>query len=221
MKKVSAIIVAAGEGKRFGSAKQFALLKGKPVLDRTLETFEEHMKVTEVILVVREDWLREKYLNRYKKLVAVVRGGERRQDSVMAGFNQLKPDQSGIVLVHDGVRPLVGKDLISRVIEAAEQKGAAIPALSLEDTIKRVEEGRVVKTLDRLTLFKAQTPQGFFYTTLERALRKAKEDSFYGTDEASLVERIGEKVYIVEGDTQNIKITGPEDIHMAEALLAD
>jgi len=140
---------------------------------------------------------------------------------VMAGFNQLKPDQSGIVLVHDGVRPLVGKDLISRVIEAAEQKGAAIPALSLEDTIKRVEEGRVVKTLDRLTLFKVQTPQGFFYTTLERALRKAKEDSFYGTDEASLVERIGEKVYIVEGDTQNIKITGPEDIHIAEALLAD
>jgi 2-C-methyl-D-erythritol 4-phosphate cytidylyltransferase len=221
MKKVSAIIVAAGEGKRFGSAKQFALLKGKPVLDRTLETFEEHMKVTEVILVVREDWLREKYLNRYKKLVAVVRGGERRQDSVMVGFNQLKPDQSGIVLVHDGVRPLVGKDLISRVIEAAEQKGAAIPALSLEETIKRVEEGRVVRTLDRLTLFKVQTPQGFFYTTLERALRKAKEDSFYGTDEASLVERIGEKVYIVEGDTQNIKITGPEDIHIAEALLAD
>ena len=221
MKKVSAIIVAAGEGKRFGSAKQFVLLKGKPVLDRTLETFEEHMKVTEIILVVREDWLREKYLSRYKKLVAVVRGGEKRQDSVIAGFNQLKPDQADIVLVHDGVRPLVGKDLISRVIEAAEQKGAAIPALSLEDTIKRVEEERVVKTLDRLTLFKVQTPQGFFYTTLERALRKAKEDSFYGTDEASLVERIGEKVYIVEGDTQNIKITGPEDIHIAEALLAD
>ncbi len=221
MKKVSAIIVAAGEGKRFGSAKQFALLKGKPILDRTLETFEEHMKVTEIILVVREDWLREKYLNRYKKLAAVVRGGEKRQDSVMAGFNQLQPDQADIVLVHDGVRPLVGKDLISRVIEAAEQKGAAIPALSLEDTIKRVEEERVVKTLDRLTLFKVQTPQGFLYTTLERALRKAKEDSFYGTDEASLVERIGEKVYIVEGDTQNIKITGPEDIHIAEALLAD
>lgn len=221
MKKVSAIIVAAGEGKRFGSAKQFALLKGKPILDRTLETFEEHMKVTEIILVVREDWLREKYLNRYKKLAAVVRGGEKRQDSVMAGFNQLQPDQTDIVLVHDGIRPLVGKDLISRVIEAAEQKGAAIPALSLEDTIKRVEEERVVKTLDRLTLFKVQTPQGFFYTTLERALRKAKEDSFYGTDEASLVERIGEKVYIVEGDTQNIKITSPEDIHIAEALLAD
>jgi 2-C-methyl-D-erythritol 4-phosphate cytidylyltransferase len=221
MKKVSAIIVAAGEGKRFGSAKQFALLKGKPVLDRTLETFEEHMKVTEIILVVREDWLREKYLSRYKKLAAVVRGGERRQDSVIAGFNQLQPDQSDIVLVHDGVRPLVGKDLISRVIEVAEQKGAAIPALSLEDTIKRVEDERVVKTLDRMTLFKVQTPQGFFYTTLERALKKAKEDSFYGTDEASLVERIGEKVYIVEGDTQNIKITGPEDIHIAEAFLAD
>ena len=221
MKKVSVIIVAAGEGKRFGSAKQFALLKGKPVLDRTLEVFEEHMKVTEIILVVREDWLREKYLSRYKKLAAVVRGGEKRQDSVMVGFNQLKPDQADIVLVHDGVRPLVGKDLISRIIEAAEQKGAAIPVLSVEDTIKQVEEERVVQTLNRLTLFKVQTPQGFFFTTLERALRKAKEDSFYGTDEASLVERIGEKVYIVEGDTQNIKITSPEDIRIAEALLAD
>ena len=221
MKKVSAIIVAAGEGKRFGSAKQFAPLKGKPILDWTLETFEDHVKVTEIILVVKEDWLRKKFISRYKKLVAVIRGGEKRQDSVMAGFNQLKPDQTDIVLVHDGVRPLVGKDLISRIIEATEQKGAAIPALSLEDTIKRVEGERVVKTLDRLTLFRIQTPQGFFYTTLERALRKAKEDNFYGTDEASLVERIGEKVYIVEGNTQNIKITSPEDIHIAEALLAD
>ena len=139
----------------------------------------------------------------------------------MAGFNQLKSNQTDIVLVHDGVRPLVGKDLISRIIEATEQKGAAIPALSLEDTIKRVEGEKVVKTLDRLTLFRIQTPQGFFYTTLERALRKAKEDNFYGTDEASLVERIGENVYIVEGNTQNIKITSPEDIHIAEALLAD
>ena len=221
MKNVSAIIVAAGEGKRFGSAKQFAPLKGKPVLDWTLEAFEDHMKVTDIILVVKEDWLRRKFISRYKKLVAVVRGGEKRQDSVMAGFNQLKSNQTDIVLVHDGVRPLVGKDLISRIIEATEQKGAAIPALSLEDTIKRVEGEKVVKTLDRLTLFRIQTPQGFFYTTLERALRKAKEDNFYGTDEASLVERIGENVYIVEGNTQNIKITSPEDIHIAEALLAD
>jgi 2-C-methyl-D-erythritol 4-phosphate cytidylyltransferase len=221
MKKVSVIIVAAGEGRRFGSAKQFAFLKGKPVLDWTLKTFEDHMKVTEIVLVVREDWLREKYLSRYKKLVAVVRGGEQRQDSVMAGFDQLKPDQTDIVLVHDGVRPLVGKELISRIIEAAEQKGAAIPALLLEDSIKRVERERVVRTLDRSTLFSIQTPQGYFYRTLERALRKAREDNFYGTDEASLVERTGDEVYVVEGDRQNIKITGPEDIRVAEALLED
>jgi 2-C-methyl-D-erythritol 4-phosphate cytidylyltransferase len=115
----------------------------------------------------------------------------------------------------------VGKELIPRIIEAAEQKGAAIPALLLEDSIKRVERERVVRTLDRSTLFSIQTPQGYFYRTLERALRKAREDNFYGTDEASLVERTGDEVYVVEGDRQNIKITGPEDIRVAEALLED
>lgn len=221
MKNVSAIIIAAGEGKRFGSAKQFALLKGKSVLDWTLETFESHVKVSEIILVVKEDWLREKYMSRYKKLSAVVRGGERRQDSVRAGFDQVKSGKTDIVLVHDGVRPLVSKDLITRVIEAVEREGAVIPVLPLEDTIKRVEAGQVIKTVDRTTLFRVQTPQGFYYSTLERALKKAREHNFYGTDEASLVERIGEKVYIVEGDTLNIKITSPEDMHIAEALLED
>lgn len=221
MKNVSAIIIAAGEGKRFGSAKQFALLKGKSVLDWTLETFESHVKVSEIILVVKEDWLKEKYMSRYKKLSAVVRGGERRQDSVIAGFDQVKSGKTDIVLVHDGVRPLVSKDLITRIIEAAEREGAVIPVLPLEDTVKRVEAGQVIKTVDRTTLFRVQTPQGFYYSTLERALKKAKEDNFYGTDEASLVERTGEKVYIVEGDTLNIKITSPEDMHIAEALLED
>lgn len=221
MMNVTAIIVAAGEGKRFGSAKQFALLKGKPVLDRALEAFESHMKVKEIILVVREDWLRDKYMRRYKKLTAVVRGGKRRQDSVMAGFRQVESKKTDIVLVHDGVRPLVGKGLITRVIEAAAQKKAAVPAIPVEDTVKRVEGDRVLCTLERKSLYRIQTPQGFSYATLERALREAEEENFYGTDEASLVERMGGDVYIVEGEAQNVKITSPADIPVAEALCED
>ena len=221
MKNVTAIIVAAGEGRRFGSAKQYALLKGKPVLDWTLQRFESHVKVKEIILVVKEDWLRDKYQSRYKKITAVVRGGERRQDSVAAGFNQVKPDRTDIVLVHDGVRPLVGKGLITRVIEAAALKGAAVPAIPVEDTVKHVEGDRVVHTLERKTLYRVQTPQGFSYATLENALKKASENHFYGTDEASLVERIGVTVYVVEGEAHNIKITSPSDIRIAEALCED
>jgi len=221
MKKVSVIIAAAGEGKRFGSAKQFAKLKGRPVLDWALETFDSHVKVTDIILVVKEDWLREKYMSRFQKLSAVVHGGEERQDSVMSGFNQVAPEKDTIILVHDGVRPLVGKDLITRVIEAAEKEGAAVPGIPLEDTIKQVKEEKVSQTLDRTTLLRIQTPQGFSYAVLEEALNKAKEDNFYGTDEASLVERLGKEVCVVAGDTMNIKITSPEDIQIAEALVAD
>lgn len=221
MKRVSVIIAAAGEGKRFGSAKQFSKLKGRPVLDWALETFDSHVKVMDIILVVKEDWLREKYMSQYGKLSAVVHGGEKRQDSVMAGFNQVVPDKDAIVLVHDGVRPLVGKDLITRVIEAAEKEGAAIPGIPSEDTIKQVKEEKVFRTLDRTALVRIQTPQGFSYDILEEALTKAKEDDFYGTDEASLVERLGKEVCVIEGDTRNIKITSPEDIQIAEALVAD
>lgn len=221
MSDVTAIIVAAGEGKRFGSAKQFAHLKDKPVLDWALEAFEAHMKVAEIIMVVKEDWLREKYQSRYKKLTSVVRGGERRQDSVMAGFSLVDPEKTSIVLIHDGVRPLVGKDLITRIIEGVNQEGVAIPAIAVGDTIKQVKGERVIRTLDRESLFRIQTPQGFSYSILAEALKRAKEDDFYGTDEASLVERIGEEVYVVEGDTRNLKITTPEDIQIAEALLED
>lgn len=221
MKRISVIIAAAGEGKRFGSAKQFTKLKGKPVLDWALETFDSHVKVTDIILVVKEDWLREKYMRNFQKLCAVVHGGEKRQDSVLAGFERVAPEKDGIVLVHDGVRPLVEKDLISRVIEAAGKEGAAIPGIPFEDTIKQVKKERVFRTLDRTALVRVQTPQGFSYDILEEALIKAKSDNFYGTDEASLVERLEKEVYVVAGDTRNIKITSPEDIQIAEALVAD
>ena len=221
MSEVYAIIVAAGEGKRFGFSKQFALLRGKSVLDRCLEKFEAHKKVAAVVLVLKDVTLKKKYLKRYKKVVAVAKGEKRRQDSVLSGFRQIDPEKAEIVLVHDGVRSLVSEELIDRVIEATLERGAAVPAIPVEDTIKLVEGKEVSQTLDRAKLFRIQTPQGFFYHLLKTALDKAKKENFYGTDEASLVERIGKKVSIVQGDPKNIKITTPEDLRIAEALLED
>ncbi|MFP4081349.1 MAG: 2-C-methyl-D-erythritol 4-phosphate cytidylyltransferase [Candidatus Aminicenantes bacterium] len=221
MNKVSAIIVAAGEGRRFGRAKQFALLKGKPVLGWTLEIFQTHEKVSEIILVLGNDPGKEKFLNRYPKIKAVVRGGEKRQDSVLSGFSQLNPEDSEIVLIHDGVRPLVSPELISRVIKATEKRGAVIPVVTISDTVKFVEGEKVSHTLEREKLRRIQTPQGFVYSILEEALKRADQEKFYGTDEASLVERIGGEVFVVKGDVPNIKITDHHDIRIAEALLGD
>jgi 2-C-methyl-D-erythritol 4-phosphate cytidylyltransferase len=218
MKRVSAIIVAAGEGKRFGSPKQFSLLRGKPVLEWCLKKFEAHERVDEIILVLPEVAQKEKFSSLYKKVVAVVEGGRKRQDSVVKGFAQVSPEKTEIVLVHDGIRPLVGKDLITRVIDETLKNGAAIPALQIEETVKEVEDGKVIRTMNRTGLYRVQTPQGFSYSILKEALERATEENFYGTDEAMLVERIGRKVFVVQGDPRNIKITNPADIKIMEAL---
>ncbi len=221
MSEVTAIIVAAGEGRRFGFSKQFALLGGKSVLDRCLEMFEAHKKVEAIVLVLKDVGLKKGYLKRFRKIVAVAKGGKRRQDSVFSGFRQIDPEKAEIILVHDGVRSLVSKDLIDRVIEATRETGAAVPAIPVGDTIKLVEGDEVSRTLDREKLFRVQTPQGFSYSILKAALDKAREENFYGTDEASLTERIGQKVFVVQGDPKNIKITTPEDMRIAEAFLED
>jgi 2-C-methyl-D-erythritol 4-phosphate cytidylyltransferase len=218
MRRVSAIIVAAGEGQRFGFSKQFAPLGGKLVLDWCLEAFEAHEEVDEVVLVVKDEAKGKEYLQRYGKVSAVVRGGKERQDSVLSGFQQLDPVQVEIVLVHDGVRPFISGALISRVVRATRERGAAIPVIPVEDTIKIVEGEQVKRTVEREKLFRVQTPQGFLYSTLKKALDKASEEGFYGTDEASLVERAGETVAIVQGDVKNIKVTTPEDLKMAEVF---
>jgi 2-C-methyl-D-erythritol 4-phosphate cytidylyltransferase len=221
MKKVSAIIVAAGEGRRFGSPKQFSLLKGKPVLAWTLDTFNSHQKINEIILVIDDLQRKTEFADNFPKITAVVNGGEKRQDSVFNGFCQIKPDEAEIVLIHDGVRPLVGNAVIDRVVRMALEKGAAIPVIPFQDTVKRVAKQEVLETLDRNTFFKVQTPQGFFFPLLSLAFEKARKENFYGTDEASLVEKMEEKVFVVEGSPTNIKITTPSDLKMAGALLGD
>jgi 2-C-methyl-D-erythritol 4-phosphate cytidylyltransferase len=221
MSKVSAIIVAAGAGKRFGSAKQFALLRGKSVLEGSLEAFEAHPEVDEIVLVLPAEEGGSRYRKRGGKVVAVVRGGERRQDSVVRGFEKVDSLAGDIVLVHDGVRPLVSREVITRVIAAARKCGAAVAAVPVEDTIKEAAGGFVVRTLERENLQRVQTPQAFIREVLDRALRKAREDGFCGTDEAALVERTGHPVAVVLGDRRNIKITTAADLKIAEAWLED
>ena len=219
MSKVSVLIVAAGEGRRFGAAKQFALLKGETLLDRCLGTFEMDGAVDEIILVLPDPGQRDSLRGNYRKIASVVKGGVRRQDSVRNGFRELRARDEDVVLVHDGARPLVDGDLINRVILEAFRSGAAVPVLALEDTVKEVRDGSVALTYDRSRLFRVQTPQGFRYGVLNKALEAAARDGFYGTDEAMLVERTGGRVNVVDGDPRNIKVTTPLDLRIAEAML--
>lgn len=215
-KKTSVIVVAAGEGKRFGSAKPFALIKGRTVLDRCLEVFDKHEGVFEIILVLRKPEEEKQRIGRFTKISKFVKGGRRRQDSVFMGFQAVDPSFASVVLVHDAARPLVTRDLIDRVIEAASTTGAAVPAIPVSDTIKRVEENRVCHTLERQGLYRCQTPQGFTYEVLKNALAKQNDEE--ATDEAVFVEKMGHPVCIVDGDPRNIKITIPHDLKIAEVF---
>ncbi len=221
MDRVSAIIVAAGEGRRFGTAKQFVFLKGKTVLDWSLETFEKHGAVDNIVLVLGKNQSGDEYLHRYRKISSIARGGEKRQDSVYSGLSSVNAGETGIILVHDGARPLVGENLIERIVKAARKKGAVVPVIPVDDTIKRVEAQKVFRSEDRRHLFRTQTPQGYSYNLLKEAFVLAIRDGFSGTDEASLVERTGKDVFVIPGDRRNIKITTEDDMKIAEALIED
>ncbi len=215
----AAVVLAAGEGKRFGKAKQFALLKDRAVLCWSLEAFQDHPQVDEIVLVLRRGRRADPFLRKYSKVTAVARGGARRQDSVRSGLRRVNERRTPVVLIHDGVRPLVSGELISRVLEGLRTRKAVIPVVPVEETVKRVRGDRVVRTVDRSRLFRAQTPQGYDVALLRAAISAAEEDGYCGTDEAVLVERLGEEVFTVTGDPANIKITSPLDLQMAEALI--
>jgi 2-C-methyl-D-erythritol 4-phosphate cytidylyltransferase len=218
MNRIAAVIVAAGTGSRFGGPKQFASLGGRSLVDWSLAAFQSHPRVFDIVLVLPERTEKNGWAGRYPKISAVVSGGFRRQDSVRAGFERIDPERTGLVLVHDGARPLVSVGLIDRVIEGAQRSGAAVPVLPADDTLKEVVERRVVGTLDRDRVRRVQTPQGFAFGLLREALASAEKASFTGTDEASLVERLGRPVTAVEGDPRNMKITTPLDLLTAEAI---
>ena len=227
MPDVSVVIAAGGKGRRMGvgTPKQFLSLGGLPVLERTIAAFHSLRDIREIVLVVPADCMsRAVALVRragFTKVADVVEGGEERQASVFNGLKRCSL-RSGLVLVHDAVRPLVGRQTIISVIRAAGRYGAAVAGVPVKDTIKTESQERggfYERTLRREGLWAVQTPQGFRFPLLWEAHRKARSSGFVGTDDASLVERMGAPVRIVRGTETNIKITTPDDRKLAEFLL--
>jgi 2-C-methyl-D-erythritol 4-phosphate cytidylyltransferase len=223
--KTTAIIVAAGSGKRMGGPvrKQFMELDGKPILQHTLEKFQAAECVQEIILVVpQRDVKRLSVLAKSQwnisKIIRVVPGGRERHDSVWAGLSAVDPGVH-IILIHDGVRPFVPPALIKKVITAAVKFGAAVVGVAPKETIKKCDATFVMETLQRQSLVVVQTPQAFRRDIVKAAYERAFADGFFSTDDAALVERMNHRVYIVDGDYSNLKITCPEDLAMAEAIL--
>jgi 2-C-methyl-D-erythritol 4-phosphate cytidylyltransferase len=225
--KTVAIIPAAGSGIRMETkrAKQFLSLEEKPILALALEPFQECTGVAAVILVVPQDdveYCQKEIVERFglTKVKKIVPGGKRRQDSVRLGLEATE-GRYDLVLIHDGVRPLIEKEVIERVIEEAMTHRAVITALPAKETVKEVNDLRhVVKTYDRERVWMVQTPQAFRYQDILKAHHKALEEGWEeATDDALLVEKSGVTVKVVEGSEKNIKVTTPHDLELAQFLL--
>jgi len=219
---VSAIIAAGGRGARLGGdrPKQFLSLGGRPVLQRSVDAFVLSDRIADVVVALPRGLVDEApdYLRGCAKPVEIVEGGERRQDSVANAF-ALVAGRADVVVIHDAARPLVSADLIRRTVDAAAECGAAIAALPATDTVKRGDASRIiVDTLPRGEIFLAQTPQAFRVGVLRDALALASR-SADATDEAALAEQAGHRVRLIDGDQRNLKITGADDLEMAERLI--
>ncbi|MUG03354.1 2-C-methyl-D-erythritol 4-phosphate cytidylyltransferase [Bacillus tequilensis] len=218
------VIPAAGQGKRMkaGRNKLFIELKGDPVIIHTLRVFDSHRQCDKIILVINEQE-REHFRHLlsdypFQTSIELVAGGEERQHSVYKGLKAVK--QEKIVLVHDGARPFIKHVQIDELIAEAEQTGAAILAVPVKDTIKRVQDLQVSETIERSSLWAVQTPQAFRLSLLMKAHAEAERKGFLGTDDASLVEQMeGGSVRVVEGSYTNIKLTTPDDLTSAEAIM--
>ena len=233
--KVIVIIPAAGlgtrmapAGKKAAASKQFFEIDGVPVIVHTLRVFARNPRVAQIVVALRksemEQFSRQLEKEKIAGKVMVVEGGEHRQQSVANALAQLKAAPDDVVLVHDAVRPFVDDEIIDHVVREVEKHGAAIAGLPAVDTIKQVERAAesalITSTIPRERIVQAQTPQGFRYELIKRAFDSAAADGFIGTDEASLVERMGENVWVVMGSARNIKITTPGDMELAEFLMS-
>ena len=231
-KRTAAVVLAAGQGKRMQSAvaKQFLLLDGEPVVCHALRAFEES-EVETVVLVTGADeieYCQKEIVEKFgfKKVMNVVAGGKERYHSVYEGLRALEPalESDGIVLIHDGARPMVTGEVIARTIRAAEEYGACVAAMPVKDTIKVADaEQFAAMTPDRSTLWQMQTPQTFRYGLVYEAYQKLLSDVSYQkgiTDDAMVVETMcSGRVKLVEGSYENIKVTTPEDMLVAEVFL--
>ncbi len=232
------IIVAAGKGLRMGAAtkKQYLCLDEIPILTHTIMAFDRCDYIHEIILVIPEK--DQHYCQKYiidpfvfTKNIHIAQGGKKREDSVFNGLNmvceRIESVNKTIVMIHDGVRPFVDDSIIKNCINGAIQYGACIPAVKITDTIKQVCSDKEInsgffiqKTINRESLYSAQTPQTFKLDLILKAFDHAKKNGFSGTDDASLLEYSGYNVYIAKGSKLNIKITTPEDLVLGKYLLA-
>lgn len=226
MAKIGIVIPAAGQGKRMGVEfnKQFLSLGGQPILAHTVKLFEESEYVSEIVIVGAEsDLLVIKELvdqHKLDKVVAIIKGGAQRQDSVCAGVQALSSTIQRVV-VHDGARPLLTLQAFHRFLGETKAFSAAIMGIHLKDTIKRVDiSGKVLETPPRDGLRAVQTPQIFDRGILVEAHLQAANLGYYGTDDASLLEWMGYPVQMVEGSQENIKVTTPDDLWLAERILS-
>ncbi|RMD47817.1 MAG: 2-C-methyl-D-erythritol 4-phosphate cytidylyltransferase [Aquificota bacterium] len=214
--KIIAILLAAGKGKRFGEKKQFIKIKGEPLFQFSLNTINKIDEITDVILVLPEEDIERVKIFSFKN-VKKVKGGKERQESV---YNALKEiDNADIVIIHDTARPFATENMFLDGIKNVK-KGfdGSITAISAKDTIKKVKDNKVVETLDRNELYIIQTPQTFKFDVLKKAHEKAIKDNFLGTDDSSLIERIGGNITINKGSVLNFKITTKEDLILANCL---
>ena len=224
---VSAIILCAGSSTRFsnqGENKQLAEINGIPVIERTLNVFEECQSINEIVLVVRkedaESYKAFVYDKGYKKVKCIVTGGQTRQLSALRGFKYVSK-KAKYVAIHDGARCLVTQSIIEDVLNEATKHGAATSATRVTDTVKLAKkDGFIQKTLDRSNMWNVQTPQIFEYKKYQIAAYKSNQDNFDATDDCMLAEYVGFKVKLVDTGNENIKITVKDDIKRAEAILA-
>lgn len=224
--RVAALIPAAGEGRRMGGStpKPFLELDGREILARTLEVFEGCAAIAEIWVIVAAErcaWCREAIVQRYglHKVRGLVAGGATRQESVWRGLQQVT-EAVDLVVVHDGVRPLVTERLIQQTLASASHHGAAIAAVPLHDTLKRVSEtGTVESTVPRERLWRVHTPQAFRHRLLRTAFEYAWRQGVQATDEAGLIEALGYPVQVVPSYEHNVKITTPDDLRFCETLL--
>lgn len=223
----SVVIVSAGRGSRMKADinKQFLKLQNKEVIAHTIDKFYNNENIGEIIVVVREDeaeFFKINIIEKYGyKNIKIAFGGSERQDSVYNGLKMVD-ENCKIVLIHDGARPFVNNETIDNAIESAKENKCVIVGVPVKDTIKVIDENNnVCDTPDRSTLWSIQTPQVFDYSLIMKAHEKAREDNYYGTDDSMLMEYFGQKVKVVEGSYNNIKITTPEDLKISEEILRD
>ncbi|MFZ7121527.1 MAG: 2-C-methyl-D-erythritol 4-phosphate cytidylyltransferase [Eubacteriaceae bacterium] len=223
---VSSIIVAAGSGSRMkaGVNKQYLYLNGIPVLARTLLAFQKCELIDEIILVIGRNDIElcnKEVIKPYriKKIKGIVCGGTTRQESMYNGLKEVSK-KSEIVLTHDGARPLIHQETLIKAIKGTIENGATIVAVPVKETIKIIDDDYNVNTTpQRSTLWSVQTPQTFKYKLLLDAHKKAIEDDYVGTDDSMLVERLNHPIKVIKGYYDNIKITTPEDLIMAESII--